>query len=75
MPTMRITEDVASAEWMTWLTKAFRPVAASTAENASSTGKPAATSAPNATRRIPSVSGSDVYSARIMSCLNASFTE
>ena len=37
---------------MTWLTSAFSPIAASTAENASSTGRPAATSAPNATSRI-----------------------
>jgi hypothetical protein len=71
MPTMRITDMVASAVWMTWLASAFSPVAASTAENASSTGRPAATSAPNATKRMPSVSGSDVYSARPMSSANA----
>jgi hypothetical protein len=72
---MRITDVVASAEWTTWLTNALRPVAASTAENASSTGSPAATRAPNATSRIASVSGSEVYSARLMSSANALFIE
>ena len=47
------------------------PVAASTAEKASSTGRPAATSDPNATRRMRRVSGSDVNSLRLMSSLNA----
>ena len=50
-----------------WLTRLLSPVAASTAENARITGSPAATSAPKATIRIATVSGSEVSSARRMS--------
>src|SRR5436190_593994 len=45
------------------LSACWIPIAASTAENASSTGTPAATNAPKATRRITNVTGSDSRSA------------
>src|SRR5207253_6367881 len=40
---------------------------ASTAENARSTGTPAATNAPNASSRMANVSGNDMFSARVKS--------
>ena len=46
-----------------WLIIEFRPNVASTAENARSTGMPAATAAPNAKSRMMSVSGSDTFRA------------
>ena len=51
-----------------------RPIVASTPEKASSTGRPAATSAPNATSRMISVTGSDEYSARWKSLLSVSLS-
>jgi hypothetical protein len=45
-----------------------RRARAITAENARTTGSPAATKAPNASRRIATVSGGEVASARPMSC-------
>ena len=53
---------------MRWLTSAVSPSAAATAVIPSSSGMPAATSAPKATTRISSVTGSDVTSARWKSC-------
>ena len=68
MPSIRmIALRVCSSVGTRWLTRLFRPVAASTAEKARSTGSPAATSAPNATIRMAIVSGTDVISARFMS--------
>src|SRR5215213_8514215 len=58
----------------TWLASWFRPIAASTAEKASSTGRPAATNAPKATIRIAIVSGSAVSSTRLMSLANRAST-
>src|SRR5436190_5564422 len=68
MPIMRmIALSVCWSVGTRWLASWFRPVAASTAEKASRTGSPAATSAPNATIRMATVSGSEVSSARCMS--------
>ena len=47
-----------------WLKRAVSPRAAATAVMPSSSGMPAATSAPKATTRISSVTGSEVISAR-----------
>ena len=58
----------------TWLASADRPIVASTPEKASSTGSPAATSAPNAISRMISVTGSDEYSARWKSLFSVSFS-
>jgi uncharacterized membrane protein AbrB (regulator of aidB expression) len=68
MPIIRMMAlTVCSSVGSRWLASKFRPIAASTALNASSTGNPAATIAPNARIRIRIVSGSDVNSARVMS--------
>src|SRR5690242_17541534 len=58
----------------TWLTSAVSPSAASTAVMPSSRGMPAATSAPKASTRITSVTGTDVSSARWKSVLTRSLT-
>ena len=63
MPISRITELVASEACATWLTRLESPIDASTAENASSTGTPAATNAPNASSRITKVIGTERRSA------------
>ena len=55
-----------------WLSGDSRPSAASTAVMPSSSGMPAATTAPKATSRIASVIGSDVNSARWKSEVMAS---
>ncbi len=47
----------------TWLGIAISPIAAATAEIASSSGTPAATSEPNVMTRMSSVSGNDSNSA------------
>ena len=65
---------VASPAATTWLASADRPSVASTPEKASSTGSPAATSAPNANSRITSVTGSDEYSARWKSLFSVSLS-
>ena len=68
MPIIRmIAPSVCSSVGTMWLASLFSPVAARTAEKASSTGRPAATSAPNATTRIATVSGNEVNSARRIS--------
>ena len=53
---------------MTWLRSAVRPSAAATAVMPSSSGIPAAASAPKAKTRITSVTGSELTSARWKSC-------
>ena len=60
-------------DWSTaeiWLGIAIRPSVAATADRPSSSGRPAATSAPNASSRITSVIGSESVSARWKSSLN-----
>ena len=64
MPIRRITDCVASPAANRWLASDERPIVASTPEKASSTGRPAATSAPNANSRMTSVTGTDENSAR-----------
>jgi hypothetical protein len=54
---------------MNWLGIATRPSVAMTAVNPSSSGMPAATSAPNASTRMTSVIGSDSVSAFLKSSL------
>jgi hypothetical protein len=56
---------------MSWLIGPSRPIVPITAVTASSSGSPAATSAPNATIRMMSVIGSERYSARWKSFSNA----
>ena len=63
MPISRITELVALEACARWLTSAETPTDPSTAERASSTGRPAATKAPNANSRIRNVSGTESFSA------------
>ena len=63
MPISSITDWVASEAWNTWLASCASPSDPSTAENASRTGMPAATSAPNANRRIRKVIGTESCSA------------
>ena len=63
MPISSITELVASEAWTTWLASAASPPEPSTAEKASSTGRPAATNAPKAISRTRKVIGSDSFSA------------
>jgi hypothetical protein len=58
-----ITIEALSSIGKIWLGIETRPIVASTAEIASSTGTPAATIAPNAITRISSVIGSDIVSA------------
>ena len=70
IPMRTTTLDVVFDAWMTWLTTAPRPTVASTAESASSTGMPAATNAPNASRRMTNVTGTEVSSARCRSLLD-----
>ena len=55
----------------TWLSSSVTPSAASTAVKPSSSGTPAATSAPNATTRISSVIGTEVASALWKSSLTS----
>ena len=74
MPINRITDLVASPAATTWLASADRPIVASTPEKASSTGSPAATSAPNAISRISSVTGTVEYSARWKSFVSVLFS-
>ena len=69
MPIIRMTSWATSTVGITWLTIEFRPNVASTAENASSTGIPAATSAPNAINRMIMVSGRETLRAFAKSAL------
>ncbi len=73
MPIRTITVAVVSTEWTRWLDTWLSPIAASTAENASSTGRPAATNAPKAISRIRNVSGTESFSARERSLETRSF--
>ena len=73
MPISRITDCVELVAATTWLATAERPIVASTPENARRTGSPAATSAPNATSRMISVTGTEEYSARWKSLLSVLF--
>jgi hypothetical protein len=59
-----MTELALTSMWTRWLTSFIRPNAAVNAVIASSTGSTAASSAPNATSRMPSASGAAVHSAR-----------
>ena len=61
---------VALAAANRWLRTAEMPIAAMTPENASSTGSPAATSAPKASSMIRSVIGSASLSALLKSLLS-----
>src|SRR6266571_3750238 len=63
MPIMKITEAVGEPSGTTWLTSAASPKVPSTPDSASRTGIPAATSPPNASSRMASVTGSDRYPA------------
>ena len=63
-PMSRMTELICGSTGMTWLTSAVTPSAPATAVMPSSRGIPAATTAPKASSRISSVTGSDVTSAR-----------
>ena len=54
----------------TWLIAATSPSVASTAVSPSSSGMPAATSAPNAIRRMIRVSGTEKSPARLRSSVN-----
>ena len=67
MPISVITIEVLSSTGKMWLGNATRPMVAITAEMASSTGTPAATSAPNAITRMSRVTGSESVSARLRS--------
>ncbi len=67
MPRSRITDCVGSPAATRWLASDDSPIVASTPENASSTGSPAATRAPKARIRIASVTGTDENSARLKS--------
>src|ERR687892_379909 len=62
-----MTELAASSIAKTRLGRASRLIAATTAERPTSSGIAAATSAPKTTMRIPSVTGTAVYSARLKS--------
>ena len=57
MPISRIIDDVVPESGMRCETSAASPVAAATADSASSTGTPAAMIAPNAISRISRVTG------------------
>jgi hypothetical protein len=70
MPIIRITLLTNSAAGNAWLMSAKIPIAPRTDRNASPTGIRPATSAPNASSRMTSVTGSDVYSARWKSLSN-----
>ena len=63
-PISRITELIDSSTCNRWLSSAVSPSAAATAVMPSRSGIPAATSAPKASTRIRSVTGSEVNSAR-----------
>ncbi len=63
MPISRITWATPSLTGESWLATPTRPVVAATELMASSTGRPAATSVPNASTSSTSVSGSDVVVA------------
>ena len=56
-----------SSTGVAWLSSETRPIVPKTADRASSSGSPAATSEPNATIRISSVIGSDSVSAFLKS--------
>ncbi len=58
-----MTDEIASSTGKIWLTGASRPSVIATAERPSASGRPAATSAPKATTRITSVTGSERNSA------------
>jgi hypothetical protein len=68
MPIMKITEAVGLPSGTRWLTSAASPKVPNTPDRASRTGIPAATTAPNATSKMASVTGSDRYPARWRSC-------
>ena len=67
MPISVMTIEALSSIGKMWLGMATSPMVAITAEMASSTGTPAATSAPNAITRMSRVTGSDSVSARFRS--------
>ena len=58
---------IASSTGDSWLNSETRPIVPNTADRASSSGRPAATSEPKATMRISSVTGSDSVSAFLKS--------
>ncbi len=62
-----MTELVEVSRLSRWLTRARRPFAARNDVSASPTGRTAASSAPKATRRIPTARGTAVHSARVKS--------
>jgi hypothetical protein len=62
-----MTEAIWSVTGVSWLIGPSRPSVAPTAVMPSSSGRPAATSAPKATSRISPVSGSDSVSAFLKS--------
>ena len=64
MPMRSITEKIDSSTGRIWLGSASRPIEATTAVRPSSSGSPAATSAPKATTRMTSVTNSERNSAR-----------
>jgi hypothetical protein len=64
IPISRITLDIESLTGIRCDTSADRPIAAATDDSASSTGTPAASSAPNARTRIASEIGTESFSAR-----------
>ncbi len=74
IPISRITDEVESEAWKTWLRIADRPIEPSTPENASSTGTPAATKAPKAMSRIRKVIGTESCSALAKSWLTVSLS-
>ena len=64
MPMSRMTLLSVSVTGITCDTSALRPMAAATADSASTSGTPAAISAPKVSSRIPSVMGRLSFSAR-----------
>ena len=62
-----MTSLIDSSTGASWLSGPTRPIVATTAVIASSSGIPAATSAPNATSRMRSVIGSEVVPAFLRS--------
>jgi hypothetical protein len=74
MPIMKITEAVGEPSRTMRLASAASPRVPSTPDRASRTGIPAATTAPNATSRMASVTGSDRYPARWRSCAMVSLS-
>ena len=67
MPMRRITSATESLTGVNWLTIIVTPIAATTDVIASSSGRPAATRAPNVRIRIASVIGNDSSSLRLKS--------